>query len=579
MEKVKVIKELPRRTYIQGQFLGKYRSYLDRSRSYSDIDRYYTLDVYESEIFHATLIKEENYTASSSFNENVIIRQPIKFCTTLQGEEKCFLIDLKEYQIEDVRLFDVINDSDQTLGSISGTIRGYIYDLARTETYEEYKEDSSINFAEATSYAEPVTDSSVRYTQAESTRNARWSGWNWFRNRHAQTGWGRQRSSRSWLLSAIFFLLSLFILKWIWPFLLIIGLFAGLRLLSGRRSSVGLFMNRSGSFLGRIFFSFMKLLGVLFWLFVIYALWQSCSKSAGNSGTSEENKLEKAHKKFAENDDPLPVKDDETPEQAKDVPQHHRRKTRHGHSKTSSTPDTDRISIAEDSLIIHKVSWEDYSARLYSGDVIVSRMNYEGARETRNSLTPQGTNGTDFWHSIYKKLEINNRDKLHYVYKMLDDIRVENDLSAREFADVIVSCVQHIPYVLVLNDDCNPDLYDQAFIKDYLTHDQSCQCCVRFGLYAPTEFCGNLKGDCDTRTLLLYTILGHFGYDAVIMNSDVYHHSIIGLNIPSNGVYKTYNNKKYYAWETTARGFELGQLPASISNMQLWNVIMTSKNF
>ena len=41
----------------------------------------------------------------------------------------------------------------------------------------------------------------------------------------------------------------------------------------------------------------------------------------------------------------------------------------------------------------------------------------------------------------------------------------------------------------------------------------------------------NLKGDCDTRTLLLYTILSHYNYD-VAVSSEFYGHSILGINLP-----------------------------------------------
>ena len=85
----------------------------------------------------------------------------------------------------------------------------------------------------------------------------------------------------------------------------------------------------------------------------------------------------------------------------------------------------------------------------------------------------------------------------------------------------------------------------------------------------------HLNGDCDSRTLFIYTVLKKFNYDVVILNSDLYAHSIIGLNIPSSGRYKYYNGKRYYTWETTAKGYELGVLPADFSNIDYWYIALT----
>ena len=66
-----------------------------------------------------------------------------------------------------------------------------------------------------------------------------------------------------------------------------------------------------------------------------------------------------------------------------------------------------------------------------------------------------------------------------------------------------------------------------------------------------------------------------YGKVVVILNSDLYAHSIIGLNIPSSGRYKYYNGKRYYTWETTAKGYDLGILPADFSNIKYWYVALT----
>jgi hypothetical protein len=140
----------------------------------------------------------------------------------------------------------------------------------------------------------------------------------------------------------------------------------------------------------------------------------------------------------------------------------------------------------------------------------------------------------------------NDKSKLNLLYGMLNRIKNQNNYSRVRFADIIISFVQDIPYALIDNSQ---------------------------DIYAPVEFLRKYKGDCDTRTILLYIVLKHYNYDVVILNSWFYEHSIIGINLPTSGsVYKYYNGKRYYAWETTYPGWERGWIPREMNNMDLWSV-------
>ena len=56
----------------------------------------------------------------------------------------------------------------------------------------------------------------------------------------------------------------------------------------------------------------------------------------------------------------------------------------------------------------------------------------------------------------------------------------------------------------------------------------------------------------------------------VILNSDLYAHSMIGINLPMYGKYKMISGKKYYFWETTSKGFTAGVLPPDNWNISKW---------
>jgi hypothetical protein len=162
---------------------------------------------------------------------------------------------------------------------------------------------------------------------------------------------------------------------------------------------------------------------------------------------------------------------------------------------------------------------------------------------------------------------------------MLDSLQTENNLTQIEFAEVIVTLIQDIPYSLILPDACDFRIYNDDFIREYLSTGGKCEGYVKYGLLSPVEFMASLAGDCDTRTLLLFTVLNHYGYDVAMLSSELYKHSIIGINLPYNGLSKTINGKRYVVWETTAQGIPPGIIPREISDMRFWNVsLISNKN-
>jgi hypothetical protein len=151
----------------------------------------------------------------------------------------------------------------------------------------------------------------------------------------------------------------------------------------------------------------------------------------------------------------------------------------------------------------------------------------------------------------------------------LQKIKIDNNLNRNRFAEVVVSLIQSIPYSYNIDGNCNGDDLPSAYKNDIISG-IPCISNVRHDILTPLEFFYFKKGDCDSRTVLIYTILKRFGYDVAILNSDLYSHSMIGINIPAYGKYKLINGKKYYFWETTAKGFTLGVLPPDSWNISKW---------
>ena len=239
-------------------------------------------------------------------------------------------------------------------------------------------------------------------------------------------------------------------------------------------------------------------------------------------------------------------------------------------SKTIKIEDHDTIVLFTSSR-----NWKDNYGNDFKGDLSVRESDYLRLKNhIKNFKAP--ANGY-FWGSLYDYIDRTDIPSLDLVIEAFKEIHQENNLNQMEFAEMVVSCIHDIPYSFVFQNDCPTEDFDET-TKSIL---ENCsECCignVKYGIQNPVSFLKNLKGDCDTRTVLIYSILKYFNYDVAIANSEFYRHSIIGINLPASGYHKVHNGKKYFLWETTAKYFELGNLSPSFNDVTHWNIILTSK--
>lgn len=226
----------------------------------------------------------------------------------------------------------------------------------------------------------------------------------------------------------------------------------------------------------------------------------------------------------------------------------------------------------KDSLITHFRKWKDYENRQYEGKYSIKTSDLKKSKQYKNSL-PFSEYG-QFIHSLKE----NDKNSLLGLYQLFDRLKKEKKVNSIQFSEMIVSFVQDIPYALVLDQSCNPALYQEKFIKEYFKKKNAfCDPNQRFGINSPVEFLGNLKGDCDTRTLLLYTILDHYSYDVLLLSSNFYQHSILAIDQPSKGQKFNFYGKNYTVWETT-NFLPSGIIPMEISDQNKWEITLKSKN-
>lgn len=232
-----------------------------------------------------------------------------------------------------------------------------------------------------------------------------------------------------------------------------------------------------------------------------------------------------------------------------------------------SSKNEDEITLEDppeyNEIISRSISWNDYDEKRYYGDFKFKYGDYLKSKKNKEQLTPFSN------RDLYSSLNRFDQNRLDMIYSTLQRIRNENNLSRNRFAEVVVSLIQSIPYSYNIENDCEGNNLPEAY-KEAIKSGIPCLSFTRHDILSPLEFFYLKKGDCDSRTVLIYTILKRFGYDVAILNSNLYAHSMIGINLPTYGKYKIINGKKYYFWETTAQGWELGVLPPENWDISKW---------
>ncbi|MBN4077556.1 hypothetical protein JYT25_00220 [bacterium AH-315-C20] len=246
-------------------------------------------------------------------------------------------------------------------------------------------------------------------------------------------------------------------------------------------------------------------------------------------------------------------------------------------SKLVETEEDDEFEILSDSVkenfFIHKHRWKDNNHEKHKGVFMVHKKYFDKSLEYRNDLSSSSS-----WSRVYRKLIENDDGKLEELIDMFSQLKDTLELKQKEFADVVVTSIQNIPYFLVHEySHGTADLLWGGYIKEYHAAGDSCLEKTKFGVQSPVEFMSNFKGDCDTRSMLCYFILKEFGFDVAILVSEVYGHSVLGISGNYSGSYVKYEKTKYYAWETTAMGYSPGLLSFDQSNMDYWYVELSSK--
>lgn len=540
-EFVTIQEHIERRTYIKGTFTGKFIGYLDHQNSDLLHENFYDLEVISGEI---KTTKDDGHIRHWQTGEPEEFQPVEQFLTKLpeslpleihynDGTIKSYQINLNEPKLSNYSLSKQLYEDNKIFGDITGDISGYLshYDIVDVDVEVIQEDGGMIN--------RPPKSAIVQMSKqtGKTQINGSYKRWEYF-NSDGSVYWGnwiKQPDNVGFsclglmggilgILFLLFVLIPLFAIGWkiILPFLILGGVFYLLSILQ--------------PVILRLWSWLIRLLGFAFLLFFVFSIISVFF-----------NPIQRTIiKKYATN-------------------------------SNEEIQNTTTDPITGDSIISHYRVWQDYNSKEYSGNIKVKVSDFRNMANYRNNISVS-TQDPNQYNEIVSKIYDFNKNKLGLLYVMFDSLKIKHNLSKIKFAEVITSCIQDIPYTLILDNDCNANRYNDKFISEYLGSGGKCEGFVKFGLLSPTEFTGSLIGDCDTRTLLLFTVLNHYNYDVVMLGSELYRHSIIGINLPYNGISKVINGNRYVIWETTAQGILPGVLPRELSDMRFWNVTLISNN-
>ena len=517
------------RTYIKGTFTGKYHAER-RDETYQHHRELFDMHIYQAEV----IIEEVRKNEQGDFPELVGLRpfqgsfaQPVNCYDPHSGTY--FRLTIDEPRIAHPELSKITRESNEHLGTISGTLYGHLTKVqtekVRTEHIAEdvlhssfindrsqWKRTATYEF----SYINGIRHRRDYYSSGNSTYQ--WS--NWY---SVSSGWSLSSFLQIFWVLLFGGLLLTFLISLSWAGLLILGFFLIIFIVARiRRTSFG-----------AIFFS--AFYGLLILLYI-----GSIGLSIFNTATKHSVVAHSGgHPDSRDYTHTLPVR--------------------------SPSPSTDKTAPPRDEWIIHHRAWADLEGNQYEGSVKVLRSYYRKSEAEHSSMS--GVTGLP---DVYRSMSMADGPRLDGVYALFDSLQNTRHLDSIRFASMVVSFVQDITYSSVTDGSCtdasggkNPGLP--------AGYSRSCIGNIPYGVQSPVEFMANFQGDCDTRTLFLFTVLNHYHYHVAMLGSLTYRHSLLGIELPLQGVSKMAGTDRYVLWETTSTGFNAGRLSPEISNLDYWD--------
>ena len=93
-----------------------------------------------------------------------------------------------------------------------------------------------------------------------------------------------------------------------------------------------------------------------------------------------------------------------------------------------------------------------------------------------------------------------------------------------------------------------------------------------YGL-VPPALVVNSTGDCDSKGLLAMLLLRLVGIDAVLFESNIARHAMVGVGLPMGRDRMWHQGRAYAVVEVTATNWPIGRMPPRYASVGDWRVV------
>ncbi len=240
-----------------------------------------------------------------------------------------------------------------------------------------------------------------------------------------------------------------------------------------------------------------------------------------------------------------------------------------------------------DYIVEKDIKWYDFYANIYDLkyntrylSYVETKLNHKTVEYNYRVASPDPI---EYYNKLYLNLVDFDKNKIDSIATLFAKESKEKQLNQLQTAEMVTTFIQEIPYVLVHQNTCKQIMeYESAdsYIVKYHKEKRPCLANIPGGVQAPYEFLHNLKGDCDTRSLLGFAILSKLKISSSIWVSKIYGHCVLGVGLPvGNGIYKTIDGLNHYGVELTNKGFRLGMISPQQRDISNWDIALYSNNF
>lgn len=229
-----------------------------------------------------------------------------------------------------------------------------------------------------------------------------------------------------------------------------------------------------------------------------------------------------------------------------------------------------------DYLTRHRIRWQDFIPQNYLAQYQTSSKEFAASQSMHAHFqNPAYTEALQYWNAVYAEFAGRDEQKLDSLAEVFRAEQQKRNLNSGQTAEMVITFIQEIPYCLIHEGSCAEANKMAGFIAEYHQEGKPCLPNIITGLQSPYEFIHNLKGDCDTRSLLGFSLLSKLGIPASVWVSEAYGHSVLGVGLGSGGTYyKMVGGIRHSAVELTAKGFRLGMISPEQGDMNNWKIAL-----